>query len=268
MKNPVSFFFLCLSVLVLTGCNTVPVTGRHQLNFIPADQELQLGLTSFDQLKKDTPVNHDPALNAQVQRVGKRIAQVAAKDLPSAQWEFVVFDSKEANAFCLPGGKVGVYTGIMPIAQNDAGLATVLGHEIAHATAHHGAERLSEAMLMQAGGQAVSSAVSAYDPSWQQAAMLAYGVGTKLGRELPHDRKQESEADHIGLVYMARAGYDPREAVAFWQRFMNYSKQQGGANTPAFLRTHPLDDVRIRQLQEWLPEAEAAYNQSPLRGTP
>ena len=183
-------------------------------------------------------------------RVGKRIAAVATKDMPNAQWEFVVFDSPEANAFCLPGGKVGVYTGILPITQTEAGLATVLGHEIAHATAHHGAERMSEAMLMQAGGQAVGSAISAYDPSWQQAAMVAYGVGTKVGRELPHDRKQESEADHIGLVYMARAGYDPKEAVAFWQRFMAFSKQQGGASTPAFLRTHPLDEVRIRQLQK------------------
>src|SRR5262249_2188471 len=156
-------------------------------------------------------------------------------------WEFVVFDSPEANAFCLPGGKVGVYTGILPITQTDAGLATVLGHEIGHAVAHHGASRMSEAMLTQAGGQALGATLSSADPKVQGAAALAYGLGAKVGVELPYSRSQESEADHIGLVYMARAGYDPKEAVGFWERFMAYNKQQGGGG-PAFLRTHPVDE--------------------------
>jgi metalloendopeptidase OMA1, mitochondrial len=244
---------------MVASCTTVPVTGRHELNLISADQETELGLSSFAQVKKDTPVSSDPTFNGLVARVGQKVAAVAGKDLPGAQWEFVVFDSAEANAFCLPGGKVGVYSGILPITRTDAGLATVLGHEIGHAVAHHGASRMSEAMVTQAGGQALGSALSSTDPRYQSAAALAYGVGTKLAVELPYSREQESEADHIGLVYMARAGYDPKEAVAFWQRFMEYNNQHGGANTPTFLRTHPMDALRIKQLQGWLPEAEAEY---------
>src|SRR5436190_1308009 len=162
--KPFVFLFCAAAAMSWTGCTTVPVTGRHELNFVSSDQEMQLGLSSFDQLKKDTPVNHDPAVNSLVQRVGKRIAQVAAKDLPNAQWEFVVFESKEANAFCLPGGKVGVYTGILPVTKDEAGLATVLGHEIGHAVAHHGAERMTEALAVQFGGQVVDSSLSKSDP--------------------------------------------------------------------------------------------------------
>src|SRR5439155_27299920 len=156
------FATLLVSGLVLLGidsCSTVPVTGRKQLNFVSAGEEVQLGLTSFEKMKQETPISRDPAANALVQKVGRRIAAVASKDLPNAQWEFVVFDSKEANAFCLPGGKVGVYSGILPITKDEAGLATVLGHEIAHAVLHHGSERMSEAMLMQGGAQVVGSAL-------------------------------------------------------------------------------------------------------------
>src|SRR5487761_2358443 len=141
--------FSALLAAVLAGCNTVPVTGRSQLNLMSTGQEMQLGLTSFDQLKKETPISKDAAANALVQKVGQRIAAVAGKDMPGAQWEFVVFDSQEANAFCLPGGKVGVYTGILPITQDEAGLATVIVHEVAHASQHHGAERMSDAMAVQ-----------------------------------------------------------------------------------------------------------------------
>jgi len=248
--------------LLLVGCTTVPVTGRHELNFVSADQEMALGLSSFDQLKKDTPINHDPAVNAQVQAVGKRIAEVASKDMPNAQWEFVVFDSKEANAFCLPGGKVGVYSGILPITQTDAGLATVLGHEIGHAVAHHGASRMSQQELTQTFGQVLNSGVAATDPKLQGLVATAYNTGSKLAIELPYSREQESEADHIGIVYMARAGYDPKEAVAFWQRFSAFNKAQGGSDVPTLLRDHPVDDVRIKQLQVWLPEAQAAAKQA------
>src|SRR3954468_16798201 len=205
-----------LALLSFTSCTTTPETHRHQLNFIPAGQEMQLGLTSFNELKKETPISKDPAANALLQRVGKRIAAVASKDLPNAQWEFVVFDSKEANAFCLPGGKVGVYTGLLGVANDEASLATVIGHEVAHAALHHGSERMSEAMLMQTGGQVLGSTLTSTDSRLQQAAMLAYGAGAQLGRELPHSRKQELEADQIGLTYMARAGYDPRAALDFW----------------------------------------------------
>lgn len=248
---------LLLSLLLLSGCLTVPETGRRQVMLISTSQEMQLGLSAFQQMKKDTPVSRDPAVNAMVQRVGRRIAAVA--ELPGAQWEFVVFDSKQANAFCLPGGKVGIYTGILPITKDEAGLATVIGHEIAHAVARHGAERVSEGILLQTGGGLLGASLSSADPRTQVLVMTAYGIGAKVGRELPHSRGQESEADHIGLIYMARAGYDPEAAVGFWQRFADYSRSQGGGGTPAFLRTHPLDTVRIQQIQQWLPEAKANF---------
>ena len=190
------------------------------------------------------------------------IAAVASPDLPNAQWEFVVFDSKEANAFCLPGGKVGVYAGILPITKTEAGLATVLGHEVAHAAAHHGAERMSEELLLQSGGKALGAGLAATDPKVQALATQAYGLGATLGRELPHSRKQESEADHIGIIFMARAGYNPEEAVQFWQRFAEFNRKAGGT-TPWFLRTHPLDDQRIKALQAELPQATAEYNKAP-----
>ena len=262
MKAIQAFFLggaLAVLLAFTSGCNTVPITGRHQLNLVSAGQEMQLGLTSFDQLKKTTPISHDPAANALVQKVGKRIAAVTSKDMPNAQWEFVVFESKEANAFCLPGGKVGVFTGILPITKDEAGLATVIGHEVSHAVARHGAERMSEAMVMQLGGEVLGASISTADPRVQALASTAYGLTTQLGRELPHSRAQESEADHIGLIYMARAGYEPQAAVQFWQRFKQYNEQHGGSSTPAFLRTHPLDETRIQQLQGWLPEAQAQF---------
>jgi predicted Zn-dependent protease len=235
---------------------TNPVTGRKELNLVSSSDETQLGLTSFNDAKKSTPINHDPKLNEAVQRVGKRLAAVADKDMPNAQWEFVLFESTEANAWCLPGGKVGVYTGILPVTKDDSGLATVLGHEIAHAVSHHGAERMSEAQVLQYGGSAVGALTSSSKPMMQEAAAAAFGVGGPLLVQLPHSRKQESEADHIGLIYMARAGYDPHSAVEFWQRFADFNKSHGGDNTPTFLRTHPLDETRIKQLQDWMPEAE------------
>ena len=252
---------LCLLALasgaLLTGCTTVPVTGRSQLNIMSSGEEMQLGLTSFNELKKQTPVSRDAAVNALVQRVGKRIAAVAGPDMPNAQWEFVVFESKEVNAFCLPGGKVGVYTGILPITKDEAGMATVLGHEIAHAVARHGGERMTEAMVFQGIGSLAAAGLSNTDPRWKSGLMLAYGAGAQLG-ELKFSRNHESEADQIGLRYMARAGYNPEAAVQFWQRFAAFNAQQGGT-TLAFLRTHPTDETRIRQLQQWMPQAKAEF---------
>lgn len=240
---------------VIAGCSTVGETGRKQLILISPGQETSLGLSSFNQMKKDVPISKDAAANDLVRRVGQRIAAVAS--LPNAQWEFVVFESKEANAFCLPGGKVGVYTGILPITKDEAGLATVIGHEVAHAYAHHGAERMSQGLLTEIGAQALGASLSAADPRVQMVTMAAYGVGAKVGFELPHSRGQESEADHIGLRFMAKAGYDPEAAVQFWQRFSTFNQQHGGGDTPSFLRTHPLDTTRIQQLQQWMPEAKA-----------
>jgi predicted Zn-dependent protease len=244
----------------LLGCATSCVTneaGRRELMLVSSSQEMELGLNSFSAMKKEVPISQDVQANEMVRRVGERIKSVVK--LPQAQWEFVVFESKEANAFCLPGGKIGVYTGILPIVKDDAGMATVLGHEVAHATLHHGAERMSRALATQVLGQGLGVVVNAADPRWTAAFGQLYGIGAQVGMELPHSRYQESEADHRGLVYMARAGYDPQAAVEFWERFAAYIKQAGGSGTPLFLRTHPDDGTRIKQLKSWMAEAKAEY---------
>jgi predicted Zn-dependent protease len=242
-----------------TGCSTVPISGRKQINFIPPAQETEIGLAAFQEMKEQVPISKDPTATAIVEKVGHRIAAVADVDMPGAQWEFVAFQSEEMNAFCLPGGKVGVYTGILPVTQDEAGLATVLGHEVAHAVAKHGAERMSEQLLMQTTGQILGAALSGYDPQVQTAASTVYGLGTQLGRSLPHSREQETEADEMGLVYMARAGYDPEAAVAFWERF---AQKTAGNEGLWFLRTHPLTPARIENIKAALPRAKAEYKKA------
>lgn len=246
----------CL-IAVSIGCTTAPVTGRKQFNIFSSTEEMQMGLTSFEQMKQEVKVSNDPQANALLQKVGQKIAAAAANDLPGAQWEFVVFDSPEANAFCLPGGKVGIYTGILPITKDEAGLATVIGHEVAHATARHGGERMSTATALGMGGAVVAAVTSNRDTEERALWHGLYGLGANVGLALPHSRAQESEADRIGLIYMARAGYDPAEAVNFWQRFSDYNQQRGG-DVAWFLRTHPLDTKRIEDIQKWIPEARAA----------
>ena len=250
--------FLVSLIVALTGCSTAPETGRSQLILMSSQQEATLGLQSFQQLKKQTPVSKDASATATLQRVGQRIAQVA--NMPGAQWEFVLFESKEPNAFCLPGGKVGVYTGILPITQDDAGLAAVIGHEVAHAVLRHGNERVSRSMAVQGLGALIGAGIgiSAADPRAVQAFQQLYGIGSQVGVELPHSRDQESEADRVGLRFMARAGYNPDASLAFWQRFASVNAQHGGG-PPSFLRTHPTDETRVRQIQQWLPEAKAQY---------
>lgn len=255
-------------LLLLIACTTAPITGRRQLNFIGAGQEMQLGISEFEKMKQSVPISRDPAANALVQKVGRRIAAVASEHLPEAQWEFVVFESEQPNAFCLPGGKVGVYTGILPITQDEAGLATVIGHEVGHAAARHGGERMSQALAAQTGGQLLGVALSASDPRVQSLFQLAYPIGAQVGVLLPFGRKQESEADQMGLVYMAQAGYNPEAAVAFWERFSQYNQSQGRRGGPAFLRTHPVDEVRIQNLKKWLPEAQAVYRARLSGGVP
>jgi metalloendopeptidase OMA1, mitochondrial len=250
--------------LLLAGCETVPETGRTQLNMVSSAEETKLGITEFEQTKQKTPISKDAQATALVQRAGKRIAAVA--NLPDAQWEFVLFDSQEANAWCLPGGKVGVYSGILPITKDEAGLATVIGHEVAHATAHHGAERMSQQMAAQAGGSVVGALVSGKSDTTQALVGQAYGAVSQVGVLLPFSRKQEAEADYIGLLYMARAGYDPNAAVAFWERLAEYNRQHGGSGGLAFLRTHPLDEQRIQALKDELPKATAEYQKAKAAG--
>ena len=263
---PFASFRICRATLALlpllfaSGCTTVPETGRSQLLLISASEESQLGLSEFDKVKKNTPISKDAAKTSQVQNVGRRIAAVAP--LPDARWEFVLFDKPDTlNAFCLPGGKVGVYSGILSITQDEAGLATVIAHEAAHAVARHGSERISQGLLVQMGGAALAASMQNRPESTQQMILGAYGIGSEVGVMLPHSRDQELEADHIGLLYMARAGFDPRAAVAFWERFRAYNQQH--ANKPiAFLSTHPLDERRIAKLQALMPQAEAEYRRS------
>jgi predicted Zn-dependent protease len=256
MRKFMNFALVAVTALaVWISCTTVPETGRRQFNMMSPGEEMQLGYTEFEKMKQEVPITKDANATALVQKVGKRIAAVA--NLPGAQWEFVVFESKEPNAFCLPGGKVGVYTGILPITKDEAGLATVIGHEVAHAVARHGGERMTTAVMQQLGAEVLGAATreSKYAALLQQ----GYGMTAQLGVALPHSRAQESEADEIGIYYMARAGYDPEQAVIFWKRFAEYNKSRGGGETPWFLRTHPIDEARAAKLQELMPKAKAQH---------
>jgi predicted Zn-dependent protease len=245
-----------LLVVVLLGviaCETVPYTNRSQLLLIPEGTEVQMGLSSYQDVLKKSHVSHDPALNDQVKRVGTRIAQATGRT--DYQWEFTVLEDKQVNAFCLPGGKVAVYTGMFPVSRDDAGLAAVLGHEVSHAIARHGGERLSQQLAVQGGVVAATAALAGGDPNMAQLVTSALGAGATVGVLLPWSRTQESEADHLGLIYMAKAGYDPQAARDLWVRMAS----QGGTRQPEFLSTHPMPETRIKQIEAWLPEALKYY---------
>jgi metalloendopeptidase OMA1, mitochondrial len=235
-------------MLGLLACQTAPITGRQQLILVSSDEENRLGIAAYEKILQEEKVSHNPQLNALVRRVGERIAAVVNR--PDFAWEFHVIDKDVANAFALPGGKVAVYTGILHYTQTETGLAVVIGHEVAHALARHGGERMSRSMIAQFGLAAVQAGLNTNDSTIVQGIALAYG----LGMELPFDRGQESEADHIGLIVMAKAGYDPRQAIPFWERMS--SDKQG---PPEFLSTHPSGDTRIKQLRQWMPEALQYY---------
>jgi predicted Zn-dependent protease len=249
--RPRSFALLALGLCA--ACATAPVTGRKQLLLLSESEEDGMGAQSFQEVLTTEKVSLDPNANALVTRVGQRIAAATGKNY---QWEFKVVEKNEANAFCLPGGKVVVYTGILPLTANEAGLATVIGHEVAHAIARHGGERVSEGLLVNVGLAAVNAGMGNRDPQTVQTVTGLLGAGVAVGVNLPFSRMQESEADHMGLVYMAKAGYDPHEALAFWQRMENAS----GGKMPEILSDHPSDSRRIQQIQGWLPEAMTAYN--------
>jgi len=255
--------FLLAACLLLAGaCGTVPYTGRKQMLMVSQEQELALGYQAFQQLKGRSRPARDPALQERVRRVGERLAQAAAR--PDYQWEFLVFDNDRiANAFCLPGGKVGIYTGLFKYVKSDGDLATVIAHEAAHVLARHGGERLSQNRLAQIGGLALNVGLGAAGVSRGagQAAQLGYGLGTQVGVLLPYSRLQEAEADRIGLILMAKAGYDPELALEFWQRFAAAKKDRGPM--PEFLASHPSDDTRIRSIRAALVEARRHYVAAP-----
>ena len=246
--------FLATALIGVTACETVPVTGRSQLMLLPEGAEVEMGLTAYREVLSKGKISGDSTLNAQVTRVGRRIAEATGKNY---QWEFRVLEDKQVNAFCLPGGKVAVYTGLLPLAQDDAGLAAVLGHEVSHAIARHGGERVSQGLLVQTGLAATQVALSRNDPRMVQSVTSLLGAGAAVGLLLPWSRAQESEADHLGLVYMAKAGYHPSAARDLWVRMAQAERGQG--RPLEFLSTHPASETRIRQIEAWIPEALQYY---------
>lgn len=248
------------------GCTTVPVTGRQALNLVADADVVRLSAAAFEELKAFHPVSHDPRLNAMVRRVGHRIADAALFDVASAEWEFVVFDNPASiNAFAMAGGKVGVFTGLFQIVRSDADLAVVLAHEIAHVAARHAHERLSRQVALAAGGGVVAVLASSRVPHVSVGTVLdLYGLGATVGVALPYDRRMELEADEIGLIYMARAGYDPRTALDFWER-MAAATALGGQPSE-FLSTHPAPDNRMLRLGQVMPAALREYEAALLLG--
>jgi len=214
------------------------------------------GSRAFEKIKQRRKVSHDPKYTQPVARVAKRLQHVI--DMPGAEWEFVVFKDASPNAFALPGGKVGINTGLFAITDNDALLAAVLGHEIAHATAAHAYQRMTHASAALIGGVFLYYAMDNNDVDHPSQALIAYTLATYLLDALPLSRRQEYESDRIGAIYMARAGYDPRQSLELWKRLSRYHDRHG-AKKPAFLRTHPRDDARIRSLREFMPVALKHY---------
>ncbi len=258
--------FICPLVagatLALAGCFTNPVTGRKSLVLYTPEQELSLGAQSFADVAKTEKVSTDRAANERVHRVGQRIAQAVGNEMPNASWEFTVFDSPEVNAFALPGGKVGVYSGLLRLATSDDELAIVMGHEIGHVIARHGAERMSEASIMAGLGEFGATALQpkVADPKTLEMVKMAYGGLTTIGRTLPHSRTQESEADRMGVIFAARAGYDPRAAITFWEKMMTQPKSSSNSGiVAALLSSHPADEKRIANLQAIMPEMIPIY---------
>ncbi len=256
------------AALLFSGCQVVPETGRKQLMLVSPTEEARTGLAAFSDIKKSEKISANPAYRAQVERVGKRIADSVMRtpghQIANAQWEFVVFESEQINAFALPGGKVGVYTGLLKLVASDDELAIVVGHEIAHVTSRHGAERTSQNIAVAGLGLvlAVGMEQQQVTPAKRNQILLAYGLGTTVGVLLPFSRTHESEADRIGLQFAAGAGYDPRAAAAFWRKMSAANK---GPKPPPFLSTHPADTDRIAALEALAPQYLSLYQSSRLR---
>jgi predicted Zn-dependent protease len=254
-----------VALLAVAACTRVPITGRQQLNLIPSSELNALSFEQYSQFLSEHRLSTDAAQTARVERVGRDI-QLAVERFYAEQgqsaalegyaWEFHLVEDDEVNAWCMPGGKVVVYTGLLPITQDATGLAVVMGHEIAHAIANHGGERMSQGMLTELGGMALQQALAQKSQETQQIFMTAFGIGSQVGVLLPYSRLHESEADHLGLIFMAMAGYDPEQAPAFWERMA--AQNQGGA-PPEFLSTHPSDETRLRKIRELIPEAKKYY---------
>ena len=266
MKKQVSIITLVLfSILVLVSCSVVPLTGRKQLNLLPESEMIAMGFTNYSEFLKENPPSADALNSGLVKQVGGNIAAAVNKyftdnniqsRLDGYKWEFNLVSDPTPNAWCMPGGKVVVYSGILPLTVDRNGLAVVMSHEIAHAVARHGNERMSQQLLTQLGGIALSEAIKEKPQETKNIFMLAYGIGTQVGVMLPYSREHELEADKLGLIFMAMAGYDPNTAVGFWERMA----ASGGSKPPEFLSTHPSDQTRINRIKAAIPEAMKFYN--------
>lgn len=265
MKLLKIFTPIILFALTVYYCSTVPITGRSQLSLVSASEMNAMSFQQYDEFLKQSKLSSNKVEVDMVKRIGVRIQNAVETyfaekkmldQLNGYQWEFNLVESDEVNAWAMPGGKVVVYTGILPLTKDETGLAVVMGHEIAHAIAQHGAERMSQGLLQQLGGMALSVALQNEPEITQNLFLTAYGVGTTLGVILPFSRTHESEADRLGLIFMAMAGYNPSAAADFWTRMA----QQGGAKPPEWLSTHPSDETRIADIKKHLPEALSYYN--------
>lgn len=260
MKTIESILIL-VATLVMVQCATVPITGRKQLIIMPESEMVQMSLTSYGDFLKENKLSKDMTGTRRVKEVGQRIAAAVESYLKSQgmeslvkdyKWEFNLVQSKDVNAWCMPGGKVVVYEGIMPLCPTDDDLAVVMGHEVAHAVARHGNERMSQQMLVQAGSAAAAYALKDKPEQTQALLGAAIGLGANYGVMLPFSRKHELEADRLGLIFMTIAGYDPAEAIPFWSRMASVGS---GQKPPEFMSTHPSDAHRIQQIEALLPEA-------------
>lgn len=262
-KKFLSISMMCALTIIVVSCSTVALTGRRQLNLVSDQEVLSLSKQSFNEYMKTAVPSTDARNTAMVVRVGKRIAAAVEEylrangrqqDIAEFAWEFHLVKDQTPNAFCMPGGKIVVNEGILPYTQTEDGLAIVLGHEVAHAVAKHSSERMSQQLLVNYGGVALGALLSNKSESLQNIALQVYGVGSQFGVMLPYSRLNESEADHMGLIFSAMAGYNPEAAIPFWQRMA-----QSGGGTPEFLSTHPSDNRRIEDLRRLMPEAMKYY---------
>lgn len=258
-------YLLISSLLILGACKTVPLTGRKQVSLIPGSQMNAMAVNQYQQVLSESKVLRGTPEANMVNTVGQKISQAVeqylrqkghAEMIKDFKWEFNLIEENVANAWCMPGGKVAFYTGILPICQDEAGIAVVMGHEVAHAIANHGSERMSQGLIQQYGGVALQVAIKEQPEKTQGLYMAAYGIGSQYGAMLPFSRLHESEADEMGLVFMAMAGYDPREAPKFWERM---AANSGGSQPPEFMSTHPSNQTRIKDLNANMGEAMKYY---------
>ncbi len=255
-------------VLIVTSCSTVPLTNRKQFTAIPSSEMLALSNQSYNKVLQEEPLSGNTSEVQEIRKVGQRVTNAVEKYLDEIdreeliagyEWEYNLIEDDVLNAWCMPGGKIAFYTGILPVCKNENGIAVVMAHEIAHAIAKHGNERMSQQLALQLGGMALSQALQEKSETTTQLAMTAFGIGSQLGVILPYSRSHEKEADELGLYFMAMAGYDPREAPLLWQRMI---EANSGSGTPEFLSTHPNPQNRIKHLERIMPKAMEFYNQN------